>query len=869
MPGYLTSMMVLIESDRWLFALQDAIKKVKNPSPLEKKLGQLAGEVRDALRYGYEPAVANSPVLPPLDVAQIKNGIGGGLTRYAYAGALGSDFPAAGNILALNHGWVSDTMHKGSPRRAWRDAGTTRFVLDSLAKRGDNLKTNQPILAEYKKTYKAMMIGHLASIATHIVVQPFINEWVWKNGDATAAGQQTAWYVPWPLGQMASKPVNRLRFSVQIDAKLAKTYFRGEGDGTRDGLHSGASWTEYLPGDGKAIDFICANYLQAFTSTYDKTPKEAMCALPSEETLAGKYAGLKDLLAASLPLKQKLAQWSGYDNLVADLTPQDNAALKTAFDSSDALKDFSDLIQEDYICSAPTLDHDFLKDGYKNTRNWALDAGYDHAPWVISTIMSTVLSFTAWDPLPTNSDSFVVNLILKLVGFGVIRNVWDATHNFGNSDDVKKENLQCWLNHGLANEIIWFDMFDNAYGSLGFPLWAFNSVLSGVPSTPLDGIFGQNGDSLKGVSWLPHVRLPLVNLRIPYPNLRKLFILYNDIFSPLVFFPLILNGKGLVDWYRKPGWRWVFYGIVNVGFDFLEEHFIADGNTEKGIQGDAIGRRIWYLRSWLTITYVLSSAVAFGVKAGSSSKDDDTPDVRDYFLGQTFLLITIPVIVWSCSGFEGALLKALTGVDWPSSDTNLVDDLMPEGADPVTKQTIIRGDTEHKLPIAYFPSLGLIHSGDPDYYPEADLTKIKWDDRFDEDEKARMNGRHTSTNTYALGELFDYARMFAGILSMAMINYDKPGSDRTKTREIFKDWNLDFRAEDEWTSLVESPDIKPGGSSYQLGLLKAVKEWFTNLLADPTKVSRDAVLAQLATLNTTFGLPAGAEKRPAAATKKK
>jgi hypothetical protein len=856
MPGYLTSMMVLLEADKWLLNLETALDKLQNPSILESTAKDLAHRARnDYLRFSYSPKptlappVAVAAIDPPTKTPGSENLVGNGISQYAFAGALGPDIPAAANALALNHDWVAATMHKGSPRRAWTNARTTTFVLDALDKLPANLKIPPSDLIEYKKPFIAMMIGHLASIATHVVIQPYINEWVWTYGDATSEGQKTA-FAPWPGNYRAARRPNRLKLSVQIDAAIAKGYF------LRDDLHSGQSWSAYLSGESQVIEFFCANYLTAFTATYGKEPRELLCALPVQD-LEKQFPDI-----TKYPhLQNKIEHWGGWplgtlsfaytdlfkadspDPATVQEVPLFNKLLDSLGKLTSTLKDFP--------AAAPNLNQDFFSDGYKNTRNWALDAGYDHAPFAISLIMSAVILLTATFPpflTPQNSDpDSAWKTIEGLINISVLFNVWDATTDFSTSDAVKAENLKQWNDKGLGCETIWFDIFDNSYGAWGPPFFFFNFVLTGF-SPITDGIFGQNADALSG---------------LPRYHPRKLYVLFNDLFSPLILFPLIFN-RGIPDAYRKWYVRWPLYWLVNVGMDALEELFIAKGDTSRGLQGDAIGLRIWYLRVWMLAGCVLSSALVLGVKAAVRTEDKEKDLVaRDYLLMLIFPAVVVGVVVWGFQGFEGALLQTLVGVDWPSTDTNLVDDLLKidpktntfsDGLGKVMPISLFAGD---KLQTGKYttPDGKEIESG---YFPEADVSKLAWDAWSDAHENARKNGRMQGAGvpSYQLKQLFDSASVLAAVLAMAFVNVDSGDAknvNKDTAKAIFKDWNLDFRTDDEWNFLMSE---KVG----DIGVIPAATQWLADL-GTKENVSRLDVQLQM---TQAFGLaPDAYDKRAA------
>jgi hypothetical protein len=894
MPGYLTSMMVLIETDKWLADLENTLngKAAAGRSKLEETVLGLARRVRnDHLRYVNSAARTG---FPPTQTTAIDNQVGTGLSQYAFAGAIGPDLPAAGNILALNQRWVAETIHQGSQRRAWKTAGTTQYVLDRPPNIAGTVRTaSNEVFAEYAKLDQTLRVGHLAGVAAHVILQPFIQKWAWDN---VAPPPSTASkLVPWPFGTDVPRG-DPIRFSVQIDAKVAQAYFQ------RKDLHSGQSWTAYLPDDKAAIDFICGRHLNSFKAIYGSDPKEAVSAVPSFTDLTKTYPGLQTLLGDDSYdkdlrnlLKQKLQAWSGwppgwvgYDDILTKeevdkwvyfdnpkasdpkVTIKDLADESLRLDPlrkalSDAVKQIPGLQDKltDYPSGAPNLSKDFFSDAYANTRNWALDAGYDHAPFAVSLAMSLVILLSSANPIDVSPDApAAVKKIVQGSNFGVTMNVWNATVSFG--DDTADEavvqagNRQAWVDHGLGQETIWFDMFDQAYGSQGPHLFVFNAVLTGISLLGFDGIFGQNADALAG---------------LPKFHPRKLYLLFNDMISPLFLFPFVLQ-KWLVKYYRKPYFRWPFYFLVNLGPDGLEELVIAAGNRSTGLQGDYIGLRIWYLRLWTTGAYILGSALAFGVKATKSRDNPENnskawpypldPTWEDYLLGMVFPLVMIAVIVWYKSGFEGALLQSLTGVAWPSTDTDLVDGLLP--IDPANNGNSFRSGTGTPRPVALFDASTLKQGDDADakgnpvpnsYFPEADPSTA-WDDRSAADEQARMNAHKPSTETYQLKQLFDRAAVFSSILSMALVNYNDAmdnftGTDAEKTAKqnavgaVFQDWNLNYRTEDEWNGLMlETSGGKPG-------LLPAAEHWLADL-----KASRASDTAVLDRLKEVFGLQGAA-----------
>src|SRR5262245_1260196 len=201
MPGYLTSIMILIETDKWLGEVQTRLNGRASPTPLEQKMLDLATRARQHLRFAYEPSAYVSK-LPSPSLALIDNHIGEGISQFAYAGAIGPLFPAAANILALNQSWVADTMHQGAVRTAFKNAGSTSFVLNAITRAaldgtlialnidrkarffpiGEAGNPDQQLTAAFKRPLMACLLGHLAGVAAHVLLQPYISARVFAPG---------------------------------------------------------------------------------------------------------------------------------------------------------------------------------------------------------------------------------------------------------------------------------------------------------------------------------------------------------------------------------------------------------------------------------------------------------------------------------------------------------------------------------------------------------------------------------------------------------------------------------------------------------------------------------------------------------------
>ncbi len=879
-------MMVLTETDRWLGQVADTLARRPNPTDLESKISTLATQARQYFHFSYDPQVADD-TFPPVCSAQIENNIGSGITQYAYAGAIGPDFPAAAEILSLNQRWVADTMHKGSPRRALKDAGTTEFVLSCISPEvfGQVMEkvrpqpaagTSQPAdpnanflqrAKQYKNPMMAYLLGHLSSIATHVIIEPFINQWTWSQNNA-----------------------DRDQFVTQLDAQIAKGYFQ------RKDLHDGQSWTAYLPdahtGQGfwahlgndpdsvaQGVRMICELYLRGFIGTYGGVPRESLCKFPKYDDIKAQFPGIDPIAAANPQLRAALDIYPGYDQFIkrssVDLavnttpkpqkdlgppktvltaqgpvqtgtpppdpkapTPEEEAVTKQI----ESVKGLASFLHYDHECKVPDLDRDFLVDGYRNTRDWALSAGYDHIPWVSTTVMSVAVLLGSVDPL----------LI------GVTQNIWDTTTDykpnaiFGaiftadfekqQNATIAADNLKGWQDDGMfSNEKLWFDILDQSYGTCGPILWLFNSVFSGIPiptwlpligllgkvPTISEGIFGHGTDDSKD-----------------RPTGKQVYIIFNDLISPPLF-PLLAAAFPAV--FRFPLVRWVVTVLLNIGMDGLEVLSVNHGSTTAGIEGDRLGLRIWYLRLWMTGSYVLSSLLVFGVKSSVDDRQNDKSlHARDYLLGLIGPLIMIAYKAIYKGGFEGELVKAIAGVDWPTKDTGMVETTIlpiePNPQQPPRQQ--FSTTKAAKFPVRVFDAKNtdvmkpftVVDSGPNVYFPQDEADDIPWDDIPARDDVARQLKSQPTKETYQLKDLLDSAAVFSGLLAMAAVNYDT-ATDKTLAKQIFQDWNLDLRTDEEWASLMETrADGTPG-------VVKAAQSWWKAISAEtPTPPDANAVV---------------------------
>jgi hypothetical protein len=337
-----------------------------------------------------------------------------------------------------------------------------------------------------------------------------------------------------------------------------------------------------------------------------------------------------------------------------------------------------------------------------------------------------------------------------------------------------------------------------------------------------DGVFGEGTDSWKDW-WLIRKHkwwFKLVNF------------LKNGGFSPPVYGWLDAVNGG-VDSSNSPAlsqiWTWISL-VFDLGTDAIETLYFEKEDASKGQEGDRLQRRIWFLQWWMTGAYFFSSLLVFGVKAADDPRTVPTTgappglNARDYLLSLIFPVLLIAYKVWYQGGFEGELLKSITGLDWPTTDTDKVDGtILPIETDG-TGTKVFTTTKAKALPVRLFAEDVMEQwtpPGAPDntYYPQDEDAGILWDDIPKRDRQVRNIKSHDSKNTYTLKDLLDKAKFFSGILAMAAVNYDI-ASDKQCAEQIFRDWNLNFRTDDEWNDLMEArADGTPG-------FVKAAQQWW-------------------------------------------
>jgi hypothetical protein len=794
MPGYLTQAKVLIDTVDWLSAVEDKLQQRiwdKKPlSELENTIFQRAQETRRMLRY--KPHIDAVNVSAPASTANIKPtksmekadkviGVGHGISRYAFAGTLGPDFPAAANILAINQRWVSQTMHGASPKTSWVKAGSTKFVfsmLEEVLKLPSAGKGPGPGVTPLRAT----VLGHCASVAAHVVLHPFISYVLSQSPSLTQFDVETA-----------------------LDAQLAVGFFQ------RDDLNSGDSWTDYYLKDQEDWTPVIELYLQAFQQTYPGAgPAETLCALPSLAQLEEKFSNLSQLIAVYKDVGVSLTRYQGYDKLFASLQPLAAAVAKKEFDAAVGVRDFL----KDYRCRVPKLDHDFLDDGYRNTLKWAIDEGYDKGPALFRWLWFIVLAFEAWYVVfKTVGGLSSFSTILEKLTFGAF------THP--SSKSIAAANKMDWQSNGLASFSLYLDPIGHSYDpGLGNILTYFNFLISGIPVVWSDGIFGQGtsdwGEATKGEkAW----------------KISKLI------------YKILKTGTGeIVPTVTESDAFKVIDFVLGFVSDVLDADVFGARDDAKGAEGDILGKQLWLLQLMLWPFFFVACFVALCVKSkqtGSDGKTEIAYTFWDFLISQIFAVFASCLLIFGLKQFEKRII-GVAGVQWPSIDTTAIDSYLKLADDGKLKKL----QEGSKFKVQLFPTASLVKPAEVKNgaYPDVDGNLAFPDAKASKSYPPA--GTNTTAADYGLLQLFDHTKYLSALMAMTTVKYfsdspDAKKNTRTLAEKAIVDWNLDFRTEDEWTALMGTLDGK------KMGLLTATETWWNDLNNSAKKTGSDPAVLQV------------------------
>ena len=441
-------------------------------------------------------------------------------------------------------------------------------------------------------------------------------------------------------------------------------------------------------------------------------------------------------------------------------------------------------------CRAPSVTEDFIKDGYANTKGWAIGVGYDQSPWYWYKWLLGLFILTGG----------VVNVAL----------VWSSTSTY---------NIASWrAGNGFSTERLWFDLLSPANAFAGVIYFPF-TWLAKFP-IGWDGVFGQG---TIGVGDRPGEKA--------FVSILKAVI---DIGS--FVWDRILNIAGAaaptggffttVDpVMQQPYVRWPRFG-VGLLLELLKTFWIDMESIENGEEGDRLAfTMFWPVKAMTFGTFFISNIITFGLKSARRSPDGTTTESTssgwDYLIG-LFCPAVFMICVWGTDFFEGYVLEKVAGARWPQTGSGDVDRYLPVAQNGHRSFTATNA-TEFPVRVFSRDNQGLVTTNNREHYAEA-AEASPWDSVRQRDDAARKAVSQTSSTNYKMNELIDHAARLAGLLAMAAVNYDASGPRlRDSVKEIFKDWNLDYRTIGEWDALMKE------SSGADLGLLKAAAQWSDDL----------------------------------------
>lgn len=450
-------------------------------------------------------------------------------------------------------------------------------------------------------------------------------------------------------------------------------------------------------------------------------------------------------------------------------------------------------------CRVPEITEAFLKDAYANTKNWAIGRGYDQTPW-------------CWYKSALGGFIFIGGMLGVLL-------VWSSTSTY---------NIEKWRQgKGFETERLWYDLIGTA-NTLGGAVYYPFTLVAKFPIR-WSGIFGQG------------------TIRAAERPTGKAFVsIFKGVYDLIsLAFEVLMFFWGLADetsdFYtsvdpvkQEPYIRWSRFGLGTF-LELFKTFWIDMGSAENGEEGDRLGfTMFWPVKIGTFATYFASVLIVFGAKS-ARKKDDVTEDKAsgwDYLIGMICPVVFI-AITWGTKLFEGKVMEEVVGARWPGTDTDAVGPFLPEAtiapfgnpSEGVAGHRRFTGEGATGFPVRLFEESngGVVTEGGAPHYAE-DANASPWGSVRQRDDAARkLKSTASSKSDYKMAELIDHAAHLAGLLAMAAVNYD--GSSprlRDSVKEIFKDWNLDYRTVAEWNALMEP-------STTSRGLLSATAEWWDGL----------------------------------------
>ncbi|HEY2963438.1 MAG TPA: protein-arginine deiminase family protein [Pyrinomonadaceae bacterium] len=448
-------------------------------------------------------------------------------------------------------------------------------------------------------------------------------------------------------------------------------------------------------------------------------------------------------------------------------------------------------------CRVPEITEAFLKDGYANTKGWAIGVGYDQSPW-------------AWY-------KWLLSLFVMGGGMISVAFIWSSTSTY---------NIASWrTGDAFKTERLWSDLLSNANTWAGAVYLPF-TLLARFPII-WDGIFGPGA--------IKATQRPGGKATV---QISKGIL---DFVSPLFDLTMFIAGAAdrngafftSVDpVVQDPITRWLRFAVGSV-LELVKTFWIDMGSVEEGVEGDPLAfTMFWPVKVATFGTYFLSVLVVFGAKSARKNEGteirEDTAKFCDYALGMIFPAIYIGV-AW-CTGFwEDYVLEKTAGARWPAPGTSDVDRYLPVTSNG-SRHFTATGATGFPVRLFGSDNGGIVTANNREHYAEA-AEASPWASVRERDDAARKEKSVPSSHSdYNMNDLIDHAARLAGLLAMAAVNYDASGPRlRDSVNEIFKDWNLDYRTISEWDALMKE------SSGTDRGLLIATAQW-----ADDLKNTRPA-----------------------------
>ncbi|HYJ84704.1 MAG TPA: zinc dependent phospholipase C family protein [Pyrinomonadaceae bacterium] len=180
MPAVLTHKSIMLLARERIGQIRDALVAKKNSSDvvhtdLEAKILALATKTFDMMSQPPHPTTTlpGHPFVRPL---------GDRISKFSVMGAMGPDITAFSALFAPGQAWIFDTVHKGNPdhNREMVAAGTCEFAFE-FWRRASTAITDE---AQLRKI-RAYVLGHLCHLAGDIISHPFINDLEWHQTSAS------------------------------------------------------------------------------------------------------------------------------------------------------------------------------------------------------------------------------------------------------------------------------------------------------------------------------------------------------------------------------------------------------------------------------------------------------------------------------------------------------------------------------------------------------------------------------------------------------------------------------------------------------------------------------------------------------------